>query len=879
MLVLVAKSVLGRRAATLALLWTAVWSVAAQASANAEDQAPRDPHDADPAAEQVPVSAPAEDQEVKSKEPPEQAAVSSEVAKDVVKADEPAGEKGDEEEKPLEAKGEEKPVAPTGAAPQAVKPEASPSAPQSAKKSPPSGLLAAPETELALAKTELDNLTRRLATANQLAGRLGLGPQTASAERSWRNAQNFFTHQEWDSTVRELNNYLNQTQVPQIKNYLRAQFMLGHSYEEMGYKSKGLRAYFRYLATFLTAKEQDHAELVEVLRRMIPLATSDVQGQNELRELLASVTSLELPKEVQPLVYFYAAKAAANSAETALAQSWLENAAAAPNEPILKAKALYMEALLALGRKDFDRAKDLLSEVIQTDQDGASRDLARLALARLAVHQKERDTALKYYALIGEPSTAFKAATFESIYVHLDLKQDSLARSKSLLYLARWPEGTDALQLRMLMAYLDMRAGDLASANTSIKAADSRLKDIHSYLTTKVSGANKVNQTMLTDLMTLTGGQLPLSPAVRDATKLFGRLAEVTRRLADIRGHIRNILFTIGRANVEQLRPFWVNRAEQLGTLGEDLLKVGQRLVAAETLLYQSRLSPVALQQLGASEKRRFRLLTPAAASHRQVQNWGAFAAFAELTRNLATAQDKLWNAQAQLTAARFISATGNKGVPSPRSKNLGELTTKVTQLRERLAKGVEMLRRARVEELAVASPHQSTAKFIAQYAASLHAESQILGRARDEVTTTAQTLSADDGAKAWVQWEFLMKDLFQQLAGLGQETKSGLSTLLAELDSEERAHSALEQRLKETTAILEAELGVSMSGIIDQYSRAIDARFARNQKWQGDIHWLTFNSKLDEAKKLQDQTDLEQQILRDNLLDLQQGALWSWPK
>ena len=123
------------------------------------------------------------------------------------------------------------------------------------------------------------------------------------------------------------------------------------------------------------------------------------------------------------------------------------------------------------------------------------------------------------------------------------------------------------------------------------------------------------------------------------------------------------------------------------------------------------------------------------------------------------------------------------------------------------------------------------------------------------------------------------MKDLFQQLAGLGQETKSGLSILLAELDSEERAHGALEQRLKETTGILEAELGVSMSGIIDQYSRAIDARFARNQKWQGDIHWLTFNSKVDEARKLQDQTDLEQQILRDNLLDLQQGALWSWPK
>jgi len=739
-------------------------------------------------------------------------------------------------------------------------------------------LLAAPEAELALAKTELDNLMRRLATANQLAGRLGLGPQTASAERSWKNAENFFVHQEWDSTVRELGNFLNQTQVPESKSYLRAQFMLGRSYENMGFKSKALRAYFRYLANFLTAKRQDHAELVEVLRRMIPLASADVGDSKELRELLASVTSLDLPKEVQPLVYYYSAKAAANTAETALAQSWLEQTIAAPNDPVLKAKALYMEALLALGRKDYERAKDLLSEVIQTDKDGASRDLARLALARLAVHQRERSTALKYYALIGETSVSYKESTFESIYVHLDLKQDSLARTKSLLFLARWPEGADALQLRMLMAYLDMRAGDLTAANASIKAADTRLKDIHTYLATKLSNTNTINQRTLTDLMTLTGGQLPLSPPVKDATKLFGRLAEATRRLADIRGHIRNIIFTIGRAHVEQLRPFWVNRAEQLGTLGEDLLKVGHRLSAAETLLYQDRLSPVALQQLTASEGRRRRLLSPAAASHRQVQNWGSFAAFADLTRSLGTAQDRLLDASAQLTAARFIAATTGKPAAISRSNRLAELSGKTEKLREAVAKGLEMLRRTKVEELAVASPHQATAKFIAQYAASLHAESQVLAKARDQVATTSQKFNAEDGAKAWLQWEFLMQDLFKQLAALGTETKSGLTTLLTELDSEERTYNELMATLQRTTGVLEVELGLSMSAIIEQYSRAIDARFARNQKWQGDIHWLTFNSKLDASKKLQDQTDLEQQILRDNLQDLQQGALWSWP-
>ncbi len=737
-----------------------------------------------------------------------------------------------------------------------------------------------PETELADAKTELDNLSRRLEASKQMTSRLGLGPQNASAEKSWTNAQNFYEHKEWLSTIRELNNYLNQTQVPVIKPYLKAQYMLGRSYEEMAYKAKGLRAYFRYLAAFLTAKEQDHNELLDVLRRMIPLAASDAAAGNQLNELLASVVSLELPKEVQPAVYYYAAKAAANSGNTTIATSWLEKTVAGPADPGLRARALYMRALVSLAKKDYDGAKEALSEVIQADKDGSTRDLARLALARISIHERKRETALKYYALIEDGSASFKDALFESLYVHLDLQQDAEARGKAVLYVARYPEGPESLQLKMLLAYLDMRAGDLPEATKSLTAADDGLKEVNQWIEANLRGKAKVSQTTLQDFVALSGGQVPATPTVKDAYQIFARLAEIARHLADIRGEIRNVTFTIGRANLEHLKPFWVNRAEQLAGLGDDVLKVGHRLIAAERNLYADRLDGIDKQKLAASENRRTKLLTAAADAHRKLPYMASYGKYIDLNQSVATTYDRLRKSEAELTAARYLLMnTKNQKELTVRQARVAELEVKTKQVAETIQRTVEVLRASRVEDLLAQSPHRSARKFLSQYALALHDEADTVAKARDEAKNTAQRLNAEDGAQAWKQWEFLAADVFGQIDGLDREVATGLKATLNELDQEEKRYDELQNKLHELTGTLESQLGKSLASILDQYEQAIDLRFARHQKWRADIDWLSYQGKLDEERKLNDKFTLEQQILKDNLTDLQQGVLWQWPQ
>jgi hypothetical protein len=761
-----------------------------------------------------------------------------------------------------------------------------------------------PEHELKLAKTALDNLVARLDAARAAYTRPGLGPQTVFAERALANARRFFAHDEYLSAVRELNAFLNLTQVPEVPSYLAAQYMLGRSYEAMGYPSKSLRAYFRYLSACLTAPAPDQDELLDVLRRMVPLAALDLdkpKTNRELGELIASITSLDLGERARPAVFYLSAKAVANTGRAQLATNFLDTALGSAQDPKLKARALYMRALIALGVRDFDKAEDALSESIQVaaDADPSTRDLARLALARLAVHRRRADTALKYYALVQDDTTpAYKSGLFESVYVHLKLRQESEARAKALQYLARYPEGPEALQLRTLLAYLDLRAGDLASASQSIAAADKRLSDIDTFVRRRFTGRTAVGQGDLVDLLHLTEGQLAPIPTMSEGHKMFVRLAEITRRLADARGELRNVYFTLGRAALQHLRPRWVNRAESLAKMGDDILEVGHRLIATERHLYADRLDPVDLQKLDASANRRTKLLTPLASARRKMDAWASQLAYLDLTRDVAGRYKRLKDAEADLATSRYLLQAGDDD-KKPKKKNafgddidaaadgsggdgkanrVRELEQRAAKIGNALARSVELLRARKVEGLLQESPHRAERKFLTQYAMALNDEAALVARAREDAKSSVETLMASDATESWRLWEFAVKQLFKDLDDLDKEIGQSLKAMIAELEDAEDRHNQLESRLKEVTTALEGRLGQSLAYVMAQYAGAVDARRARHRKWRADIEWLTYQGKSEDERRLDARYQLEEQILKDQLTDLQQGVTWQWP-
>ena len=742
-----------------------------------------------------------------------------------------------------------------------------------------SDYLEEPETELALIKASLDQWLLKLNAEDKLNHEFGIGPQNDAAERAWTVANEFFGRKEWTSSVRELNNFLNQLQVPDGERFLKAQYMLGIAYEELQYREKSVRAYFRYLAATLTSKQERFEELLDVLRRLVPLV-STVATKRELRQQLAALTSLELPEGVRPLVLYYAGKAAIGSGDYNVAEEWLRQVSDVEEDPVLKARALYLLGVIAIHNQKSELADELFGKAIASQGDNETRDLARLALARLSFKQRKSTVALRYYESISPDATAFKDATFESIYVLMDVKREQEARVKSLLFLSRWTEGPEAMQIRILLPYLDMRVGDLAAAQSSITEADKRLQDIKKWLQRNLSTESSVTQTTLEDLTNLTGAQLAVPSTVQRAAQIYAQLAELSRRLSDIRGSVRNTLYTVGRANIEHFRPFWLRRSAQLNAAAEDLLKLGHRLIETERRLYASKVSPLDRQRLEASFARRASLLSAAATSHRKARNWDDFTATSEMTSRVAGLSGKLAGLQAELASARYVhllkerdSGNGSDSI------RIDEQAEKIRKLQEFSLRGLEAVRRYRIGQIADESPHIATMMFFQSYAGALIDEELVLSRLRGSGTKSShERLNSEDATAAWAQWRFLAGMLFDQLGSLDREIRGKVGALVTELDLEENSFELSDAKVATLSRMLSEQLGQSLAAILNQYNNAIDERFARHQKIRGDLDYLGYLKKRDENQKLQDQYNLEQQILRDNLLGLQQGALWQWP-
>jgi|GEM_PF-1904673 len=741
-------------------------------------------------------------------------------------------------------------------------------------------LLNPPETEIGLALTDLDAIQKRLVAAGELAKKTGLGPQTAAADRAYSAGVAYFAASEHLSTIREFNTYLNTSQTTEPERYLKAQYMLGRSHEASGNPTRALRAYLRYLSTFLTHKQPDFKELEDILHRILPLAAKDSAGERrELDQFLSSVMTLDLPKEVFPGLAIAAARTASGAGHYSLATSWLEKAVTGTDNPELQNRAVYMRAVIDIANRDFESAESRLTDILSTSgkQTAEIRDLARLALARIAVHRKKSDLALKYYGFIDELSPSFKDALFEVIYVHLDLGNDTEARERARFFVTRYPMEPNAFQVRVLLSYLDLRAGDLKGARDGITETSGDLESTNSWMKSQVRGKDRISQTTLNDLVSRTAGMVEIPPLVREAHIQFGKIAELKNRLAEVRGEVRNIIFTIGRANIEHLRPDWVNRTTQIADIGDDLLRVGHRLVGMERTLLADRLTPVQKKELESSEDRRTRLLTEPAKFRRAMESWKSYVAFADLTQDLFNSYSDLQKADAQIAnSALHLESKKAAGV---KSEDIERARIKSNRLRDKLFMALEATRTAKVLDLVNQSPHRAVKKKLTLYSMSLGEEHEVMAGVREVQRDRTEELLFADIDRAWNLWKEASRSAFEQISILEQDIENGLNEIVSALAKHEAMHLSLDDKLSELNAKLESHLGKSSGLIEDLYSNAVNSRLSRHQKWSADLDWLGYAAAEKDQKKFSQKVDLERQILKDNLTDLQQGALWSWPE
>lgn len=667
-----------------------------------------------------------------------------------------------------------------------------------------------PEELLAYLQGRLLLLKEKIKGFDQIRHRDGLGSQTEMAQLSLENAKEDFARISYRSTIRNLNNFLNWTQSPKIKDYLKAQFMLGKSYNKLGNPHKAIRAFSRYLATLATNQEHFTREAIEVIADLLKLVEKHKHRHGlELGQLMAVLTSLSVPEQQKSWILFYAGKSARIVGNSKVALYWLERAIKKTKSTRLKARARYNRGLVHLHQKQYNQAiKDFEYALAESD-DGAFdyKEWARISLARVYVHLKKPNTALSHYEEVSEQSQPYSEALFEKIYIHLALDKPKEAIIAATEYLIRFSHKNNAYQIRTIKAYLDLSAEDLKNAKSTIDIGNDRLKAISQWLRDNYSDRTTLTHLDIKGIMRVTQPEISQPPQVEYGRKLFRRLEALSRRISYLRNDLRNTIFTLGRINSNQLKPDWQRRMTQLKILLTLLLETGDALAQAEHGLYQSRLTEKDKYILKSAHLRRQRGLSAPASFNRGRGPWKDWGKLGEYTLRAAKRFRQIKSLQATLANLTLLTSTVDVRRPDARKSEIIELQTQTNIMESELLRAIEIIRSRQALTSIAMSGILPLKMLLKDQAQNLFTEMSILSEYRNQFLTPQQEHISSDLRENWDLWQYLLESIFEQIVLLEKDMRDTIVHRLDALRGPKQKNQQKSPKLSDDSRLSDFEL------------------------------------------------------------------------
>ena len=249
----------------------------------------------------------------------------------------------------------------------------------------------------------------------------------------------------------------------------------------------------------------------------------------------------------------------------------------------------------------------------------------------------------------------------------------------------------------------------------------------------------------------------------------------------------------------------------------------------------------------------------------------------AQYNLSLAARYQKIRQVQGTLAGLALQS----KASPQKRalSANIDHLKERAGRIEKGLLRAMEIVRARQSLALMDRSFHKELRSLIRDYASALYDEDLVLEKYRDAIPGIAQKYFTNDVHLAWETWQNVVKNIYDQCESLGKEMQSTLEVRLKTLDGLVSAYDEISLRIDEVVMSAENNLGKNLGYLIAHYRTQIDNQHAKNRKWLADIEWLEYQKATLKEEAATEKFEIQEQILKENLKDLEQGALWQWPE
>jgi hypothetical protein len=703
-----------------------------------------------------------------------------------------------------------------------------------------------------------------------------MGVVLHSVDQAFALAEQNLKDREYIAVIRNLNYVLNQApQLPQ-ERYMRAQYMLGSSYEELKHISRAGKAWLRYLSSYTTQKGDDTLRLLEVIRRVLLIQEQLVASQRaQLQRLLADITALQMAPEIRAEIHLLAAISAIHNHNYRLADSWLEKVRATKASERLWAEASFYAGMSAMQQGQEQKAEKLWLELAGAEGESLVmiRDLATLNLGRLYAARKMPKNAVQWYAKVKFPGLTTRLAAYEVTLLLAQNQQWTQASQFAQSYISNYPNTQEAYDLKEKLPLFLSQAGHLDLAENQMRDRDRDLTELKDWLEATTRGRLSMTGSDLKDVDEHIEVYAISSPTIDRSRELFQKLDYQAQILQEHRNELRSMMLTLGRVLDPDLRPRVVNQNRQLNLLLDEWAQVGERLIAGERELYGDQLAASELVTLDRSKARRQKLKDITQEWRRKPST--TWHDISRTSLRLGELAKRLESHQAVLAPILLKGESSNHSKLLEYAQYSKDLRNQISSLQARAHVLVEKHRRTMLAQQLKDSPYQLTRKRLLLNAQEFLDAEAIFSRRRDQFNHPMKKHAQEDYQLTWNGFRALAGQVLNYIHQQEKKEKDWLDAQLKTFDRLNQKLSELRGRELELERRLGTLSGQAWPSVMDHLSFHINEQQARAKKWMADLQW---QRSLNQAQKRAEQTreqERKETDLQESLKDLElEGAL-----
>ena len=684
-------------------------------------------------------------------------------------------------------------------------------------------------------------------------------------EQKFLAAKKNFVDQDYKSTIRLLNDFLNENRFIHSEQYLQALYLLGRSYNQIGNYSKSLRAYNRYIRSW-TTNPVNNNHLRYILTHTLKI--SQKLPKKQVRELLSNLFSLKVPEEARNLLHINMANLSSDMNFTKYA-SLLYQKGIDDKEKRENIYGICLSATLLYRINKIQSAKRNLKECLdRSEGNDHLKNFAIINTARLESILGNYRTATSIYRKVERNSSFYPSSVLELVYLYKKTNNFELAVAKAKEFLAlKDVDINSKSKIEHLLGFLTMKANYFDAASEILTKREKIYMDFLSWINQRYSDSQTLSRDDIKNIVKK-GDLIAIRPKeVKKIIELKSRMKINQDKLQETKSEQKDILYYYGKNSLQDLTPHLTQNINQIGKLGNRLISIGNDILSVEKDLYSKKINDYDKILLQKSSLRRKLINLKATSLAARHKNLRLYVDHLDLDKKIESLEQKGHRLLAMMTAIKLNHSSNEVDIINNLIKSLNHIITNLSLLESDL-------QTSSLREIYTRTDQQVIKKIFLDNSLMIVDDFQLLSPYRETLGNSAENQLRGELINSWTLWESQAHLLTDTLTQLEKKVNRFWQQRMNDTVSINKKNEALSKKLAKAHRDLEHMTKSFSMDIFEYYKVQAKQKLAQIRQWKVDNSWNKNVKERDRIEVSIRQQELDILKTKEEISDIQYEAV-----